>query len=66
MRNEKIRAIPRKGVKIDLKEATPTVFTPELLQQVLHNVGLDCSNTSLKNLEKFINEVPAINGFDKH
>ena len=59
MRNEKMRAIPRKGVKIDLKETTPTVLTPELLQQELHNVGLDCSNTSLKNLEKFINEVSA-------
>jgi hypothetical protein len=51
--------IPRKKVKIDLKEINPTPLTPEELQKQLHSVGLDCKYTSLKNLEKFINEVSA-------
>ena len=49
--------IPRKRIKIELKKADPTALTPEKLKEQLKDVGLDCKDTSLPRLKKFIEEV---------
>lgn len=51
--------IPRKGVKIELTKADPSVLTAEKLKEQLKNIGLACADTSLPRLEKFIQEVQA-------
>ena len=51
--------IPRKGVKIELNKAEPSVLTPEQLKDQLKNIGLGCADTSLPRLQKFIDEVVA-------
>jgi hypothetical protein len=49
--------IPQKRIRIDLANAKPTVLTPESLKAELKNIGLDCKDTSLPRLERFIKEV---------
>jgi hypothetical protein len=49
--------IPRKGVKIELNKAEPSVLTPEKLKEQLKNIGLTCADTSLPRLKEFIQEV---------
>ncbi len=49
--------IPQKRVRINLAKAEPTLLTPESLKAELKNIGLDCKDTSLPRLERFIKEV---------
>ncbi|MEI6894469.1 MAG: hypothetical protein V5789_07520 [Colwellia sp.] len=50
-------SIPVRTIEIDLKDATPTEITTEMLRSQLHNVGLTCDLTSDEKLEKFTLEV---------
>jgi hypothetical protein len=51
--------IPRKTINIDLQKNEPTVLTPELLKTQLNDVGLNCPDTSIPRLTRFIDEVNA-------
>lgn len=47
------------GIKIDLQRAIPTELTPELLEEQLNQLGLDCEHTKPEVLEHYIEQVKA-------
>ncbi|SMO69021.1 hypothetical protein [Fodinibius sediminis] len=49
--------IPKKGIALSLKKATPTQLDVESLKKQLHHVGLTCKHTSTENLKEYKEEV---------